>query len=143
MINFDLWTEIHARARRGEAKKRIAQELGVDRTTVRRLLDQARPVPYQRAAARPSLVTPSVDYLARRVTEGDDHAYRIFQELQGQGYPGGYEWVKLAVPPLRAERDRAREATVRCETPPGHQAQGDWGSGWVELAGPGSACLDV
>ena len=38
MIGFDLWTEIHIRARRGEAKQKMARELGVDRKTVRRLL---------------------------------------------------------------------------------------------------------
>jgi hypothetical protein len=45
MMGFDLWTEIHARARRGEAKPKMARELGLARKTVRRLLAQERPVP--------------------------------------------------------------------------------------------------
>jgi transposase len=135
MIDFDVWTEIHTRARRGEAKQKIARELGIDRKTVRRLLAQVRPATYQRTVTRPSLVAPYLDYLQRRVMEVDYNAYRIFQELQRQGYPGGYEMVKRAVRPLRTERNRAREATVRFETPPGHQAQVDWGSGWVWMAG--------
>jgi hypothetical protein len=48
MIGFDVWTEVHARARRGEAKQKIARELDLDRKTVRRILGQARPMPYQR-----------------------------------------------------------------------------------------------
>jgi transposase len=133
MIGFDLWTEIHARARRGEATQKIARELGIDRKTVRRLLAQARPVPYQRTVTRPSQVTPYLDYIQRRVTEVEYNAYRIFQELQAQGYAGGYEMVKLAVRPLRAERERLAAATLRYETAPGRQAQVDWGSTWAQI----------
>jgi transposase len=89
MIGFDLWTQIHARARRGEAKQKMARELGVDRKTVRRLLAQARPMPYQRTVSRPSRVSPYLAYIQRRVTEVDYNAYRIFQELKAQGYAGG------------------------------------------------------
>jgi transposase len=135
MIDGNVWTEIHARARRGEAKQKIARELGIDRKTVRRLLAQVHPTTYQRLVTRPPLVAPYLAYIQRRVVEVDYNAYRIFQELQRQGYPGGYEMVKRAVRPLRNERNRAREATVRFETPPGHQAQVDWGSGWVWMAG--------
>ena len=133
MIGGDLWAEIHARARRGEAKQKIARELGVDRKTVRRLLTQAHPMPYQRTGARPSRVTPYLDYIQRRGMEVDYNAYRIFQELKAQGYPGGYEMVKLAVRPLRTERNRLAHATVRFETASGRQAQVDWGSTWAQI----------
>ena len=133
MIGVDLWMEVHARARRGEAKQKMARELGLDRKTVRRLLARERPVPYQRTVTRPSLVTPYLDYIQRRVPEVDYNAYRIFQELKVQGYPGGYEMVKLAVRPLRAARDRLAEATLRFETAPGRQAQVDWGSTWAHI----------
>lgn len=142
MIGFDLWTEIHGRARCGEAKQKIARELGLDRKTVRRLLAQERPVPYQRTGPRPSLVTPYLDYIQRRVTEVDYNAYRIFHELQAQGYPGGYEMVKLAVRPLRAERDQLAEATLRFETAPGRQAQVDWGSTWTHI-GAQRVCIQL
>jgi transposase len=135
MIACDVWTEIHARARRGEGKKKMARELGIDRKTVRRLLAQARPETYQRRVPRPLIVAPSLDDIQRRVMEVDYNADRIFQELQVQGYPGGYEMVKRAVRPWRTERDRAREATIRFETPPGHHAHVVWGSGWAWMAG--------
>jgi hypothetical protein len=54
------------------------------------------------------------------VTEVDYHASRLCQELKGQGYAGGDEMVKVAVRPLRAERDRLAQATLRFETAPGH-----------------------
>ncbi len=41
--------------------------------------------------------------------------------------------VKLAVRPLRAERDRLAQAPVRFEPAPGHQAQVDWGSTWAQI----------
>jgi transposase len=63
--------------------------------------------------ARPSLVTPYLDYIQCRVTEVDYNAYRLFQELKAQGYAGGYEMVKLAGRPRRTERDRLAQAT-RC-----------------------------
>ena len=135
MIDVNVWTEIHARARRGEAKQKSARELGIDRKPVRRLLAQVRPATYQRLVTRPPLVAPYLAYIHRRVVEVDYNADRIFQELQRQGYPGGDELVKRAVRPWRTERNRAREATVRCETPPGHHAPVDWGREWVWRAG--------
>jgi transposase len=135
MIGCALWTEIHARARRGAAKHKMARELGVDRQTVRRLLAQERPRHYQRTVRRPSRVSAYLAYIQRRVAAVDDHAYRIYQELKAQGYTGGDEMVKLAVRPLRAARDRLAEATGRCETAPGRQAQVDGGSTWADMGG--------
>src|SRR5918992_5232489 len=103
MIDFELWTEIHARFRRGQGKRKLARELGLDRKTVKRILAQERPASYHRTFARPTVVTPYLDYIHRRATEVDYNAYRIFHELQGRGYAGSYEMVKLAVRPLRAE----------------------------------------
>jgi len=96
MIGFDLRTESYARARRGEAWQKIARTLGVDRKTVRRLLGQPRPRPYQRMVTRPSRVGPYLAYIQRWVTAVDGNAYRIFQEVKTQGYLGGYEMVTLA-----------------------------------------------
>jgi transposase len=133
MIEFELWTEVHARFRRGQGKRTTARELGLDRKTVKRLLGQERPAPYQRTVSRPAVVAPYLDHIQRRVAEVDYNAYRIFQELQALGYPGGYEMVKLAVRPLRAERDRWLDATLRFETAPGRQAQVDWGTTWAQI----------
>src|SRR2546428_1114752 len=135
MIDVNVWTEIHARARRGEAQHKSARELGIDRKPVRRLLAQVRPATDPRLVTRPPLVAPYLAYIHRRVVEVDDNADRIFQELPRQGSPGGDELVKRAVRPWRTERNRAREATVRCETPPGHHAPVDWGREWVWRAG--------
>ncbi|MDQ3830521.1 MAG: IS21 family transposase [Candidatus Tectomicrobia bacterium] len=135
MIDFELWTEVHARFRQGHGKRKMARELGLDRKTVKRILAQERPASYRRTVSRPTVVTPYLDEIRRRAAEVDYNAYRIFHELQGRGYRGGYEMVKLAVRPLRAERDRLAEATLRFETAPGRQAQVDWGTTWAEIRG--------
>src|SRR4029450_2108136 len=92
-------------------------------------------MPSQRTVTRPSMVQPYLDYIQHRVMAVDYHAYRIFQELKAQGYAWGYEMVKLAVRPRRAERDRLAEAMGRFETAPGRQAQVDWGSTWADIGG--------
>jgi transposase len=137
MIEFELWTEVQARFCQRHGKRKMARELGLDRKTIKRILAQERPAPYRRTVARPTVVTPDLDDIRRRAAEVDDHAYRIFQELRARGYAGGYEMVKLAVRPLRAERDRLAEATLRFETAPGRQAQVDWGTTWAP-SGPRS-----
>jgi transposase len=71
MIDFNLWTEVHVRFRRGQGKRTMARELGRDRKTIKRILAQARPVPYQRMVPRPSVVTPYLDYIQRRAAEVD------------------------------------------------------------------------
>jgi transposase len=135
MIDCELWTEVHARFRQGHGKRQMVRELGLDRKTVKRILTQERPAPYCRTSSRPPVVTPFLEYIRQRAGEVDDHAYRIFHELRERGYPGGYEMVKLAGRPLRVERDRLAEATLRFETAPGRQAQVDWGTTWAQMGG--------
>jgi transposase len=135
MIDFELWTEVHARFRQGHGKRKMARELGLDRKTVKRILAQERPAPYRRTVSRSTVVTPYLEYIRQRAGEVDYNAYRIFHELQERGYLGGYEMVKLAVRPLRTERNRLAEATLRFETAPGRQAQVDWGTTWAEIGG--------
>ena len=135
MSECERWTEVHARVRQGQGTRKIARELGLDRKTVKRILAQERPAPYHRTVPRPTVVTPYLGYLQQQAPEVDDHAYRRFQELQARGYRGGYEMVTRAVRPLRAERAPLGEATLRCETALGRQAQGDWGTTWAEIAG--------
>jgi transposase len=135
MIDFELWTEVHARFRQGHGNRQMARELGLDRKTVKRLLAQARPAPDRRTVSRATVVTPYLEYIRQRAGEVDDNAYRIFHAIQERGYLGGYEMVKLAVRPLRAERDRLAEATRRYEPAPGRQAQVDWGTTWAESGG--------
>jgi DNA replication protein DnaC/transposase len=131
MRSVDRWTELQARARRGEATQQMARDLGIERKTGRRIVSQVRPVPDRRTVLRPAVVGPYRESIPRRGGEGDDNAHRLFQGLRDQGDPGGDAMVQLAVRPRRAERERRAAATPRWETAPGRQAQVDGGSPWA------------
>jgi transposase len=130
MLPFATWVRVHALARHGRSIRGIAHDLELDRKTVRRALRQSQPELYHRAA-RMSLLAPYEAFLRVRAPELDYHSVRLFQELQGRGYTGGYETVKRAVRPLRQAERVLAEATVRFETAPGRQAQVDWTSTWL------------
>ena len=78
---------------------------------------------------------PFLPFLQQRAPEVFFNATTLCRELKAQGYLGGYSTVKMAVKPLRETFRLAEAATVRFETPPGKQAQVDWGTSWVNLAG--------
>lgn len=133
MIKADLWHEIHSRFKLKESKKSIARALEISILTVRKILRQPEPQPYERQKSKSALLAPHKDYILRRLAAVGFCAQAIFEELRGRGYPGSYDVVKRFVSPLRAEA--SVEATVRFETPPGRQAQADWGQCWTKIGG--------
>jgi transposase len=133
MITCDTWGMIKALHRQGWPQRKIARELDVDPKTVHRTLHQETRPPYRRRVTAALLLAGYEEFMRHRVVEVDYNAHRIFQDLRTQGYRGGYDTVKLFVRPLRAERDRLIEATLRFETAPSRQAQVDWGSTWAQI----------
>jgi transposase len=133
MITCDTWGMIKALQRQGWAQRKIARELDLDPKTVRRALRQTTRQPYRRRKTAATLLAGHEAFLQHRAVEVDYNARRLFEELRARGYQGGYDLVKLFVRPLRAERDRLVEATLRFETAPGCQAQVDWGSTWAQI----------
>jgi transposase len=116
--------EIMARRARGESVSRIAQELVVDRKTVRTWLRRGAWQPRQR---RPQLskLDPFAAWIRGRAPEVGYNCAVLLRELHEQGYAGGLAQLHRLVRPLRlAARSRA---TVRFETAPGQQAQVDFG----------------
>jgi len=112
----------------------IARLTGHDRKTVRAviqgpLLRQRRP-----PAPRASKLDPYTPYLQQRLADGVFNAQKLFHEIQAQGYRGQRSLVRTFVQPFR--QARAAQATIRFETPPGEQAQVDWGHfGTIEHRG--------
>lgn len=119
MIKSEIWHEIHSRFKLKETKKAIARTLGLSILTVRKVLRQAAPRPYQRARLESSLLAPLKDYILQRLAAAAYCAQAICEELQVRGYRGSYDVVKRFISPLRKEADI--KATVRFETPPGRQ----------------------
>ena len=112
----------------GWGAKRISAELGCSRNTVRRYLRQGGWQPYQ-APERPSRLQGLEDWLAQRFRQHRGNADVVRQELQREhGIAVSLRTVERAVAHLRREILAQSLATVRYETPPGHQLQIDFGS---------------
>jgi transposase len=125
MLREDVVRELLGRLARGEGVKTVARALGVDRKTVkhwRRVGGWRRPARRRRRA-----LDPFQPFLDQRGPEVDWNCVVLHRELRGLGFRGGVLQVQRAVQPLRAARRWATVATVRFETPPGQQAQVDFG----------------
>jgi transposase len=125
MIATEDWMNMHVLAKQGLSYAEIAPLVGRDWRTGKRAVAMDSPPRYQRAP-RGSKLDPYRPYLDQAVARGVLRATRLFRELQAQGYPGGYELVKIYVG--RYKRAQRQRATVRFETLPGVQAQADWGA---------------
>ena len=118
--------EINELKREGLSIRAISRLTGYDRKTISRYLlaPTGRPVYGPRPAAVGKL-EPFKPYLKERLQAGVWNAQVLLRELRERNYGGGYsiltEW-------LRPQRKEALSVAVRrFETPPGKQAQVDWG----------------
>jgi transposase len=121
--------------KQGLSIQAISSLTGFDRKTIRKYLLDAEGVPKYRPRPRAaSKLEPFVGYLKERLKVGVWNGSVLFRELKERGYDGGYtrltDW-------LRPQRQEANSVAVRrFETPPGQQAQVDWGHlGSIELNG--------
>ena len=118
--------EIKELKREGLSIRAISRLTGYDRKTISRYLlaPAGRPVYKTRPSAATNL-EPFKGYLKERLKAGVWNAQVLFRELRERDYGGGYstltEW-------LRPQRKEGLVVAVRrFETPPGKQAQVDWG----------------
>ncbi|HTE83507.1 MAG TPA: IS21 family transposase, partial [Dehalococcoidia bacterium] len=117
--------DVQALWRAGKTVSEIARTTGRNRRTIRRLIHQGVAQP-----RTPRLVSSKLDpfreYLLQRLLEGKvSNAAVLFDEIRERGYTGGRSILWEFLHPLRELLvDRA---TMRFETPPGRQAQVDWG----------------
>ena len=134
MVQEDRWREVHRMVREEQLSiAEIARRLDLDRKTVRRCLKRKQWRPYQRPARTGTLLDEHAEFLRERVPHVRYSAQVLYQELKERGYRGGYDTVKRFVQPLRTAEALAERASVRFETPPGHQSQIDWGSARVHF----------
>jgi transposase len=119
----------------GWGSKRIAQEFGCARNTVRRYLREGGVVSYRQPARRTAFDGLD-DWLRERFFRHDGNADVIRQELAGEhGIVIGLRSVELRVRQWRRELKAQKRATVRFETAPGHQMQIDFGDTKVWIGG--------
>ena len=121
--------------REGLSTQAISKLTGYDRKTVRRYLLKPETAPrYGPRPARPGMLDAHKPYLQDRMKAGVWNAQVLLRELRKLGYQGGYTILKDWLQPQRAAG--MATAVRRFETPPGKQAQVDWGHlGYLETGG--------
>jgi transposase len=125
MLTVEEWMDVQALHRQGLSVRQIARLTGRSRNTVSRILGQPAPKAYSRPPG-PSKLDPFKDYLAQRYQECPLSAVRLLAEIQPMGYAGSIDLVRRYLLTLKQHRALQAKATVRFETPPGHQGQMDW-----------------
>jgi transposase len=112
--------------RQGMSIQAISKLTGWDRKTIRKYLLQPNALPeYGPRPKRASKLDPFKPYLEERLRAGVWNAQVLLRELRERNYTGGYTILKDWLHP---QRSSARAVAVRrFETPPGKQAQVDWG----------------
>ena len=118
----------------GWGTKRIADELGIARRTVRRYLKLGGYKPYVRRKT-PGVLEPHLAWLRERFVAVRGNAQVLLRELRERGIALGYSTLARVVKPWREELAAQARATVRFETPPGQQMQVDFGELRVPSAG--------
>jgi len=106
----------------------IARQMGVDRKTVRRLIERRKVETKAKVGPRRSILAPYTEQI-RDLLRKDSKitATAILIQLRRQGYAGGFSILKALVQYERARFLRPREAFLRLEFQPGEVAQVDWG----------------
>lgn len=136
--------EIIRRVRAGESDRAIHQALGIHRDTVRKYREWASEhelltgelpdlatlqqwLNETQASSPPPQNLSSVEpyrELVQQLRAADVEIAAIYQRLQEQGYQGSYQSVWRFV---RKLEPGSPDATVRVESPPGQEAQVDFG----------------
>ena len=127
--------DIEELKRQGLSIRAISRLTGCDRKTISKYLIHAEGVPvYKPRARQAGKLDAFQPYLQERMQAGVWNARVLLREVRARGYTGGYT---LLTDWLRPQREAARTVAVRrFETPPGRQAQVDWGHlGTVEMNG--------
>jgi transposase len=112
--------------REGLSIRDICRRTGFSRNTVRKVLRGEHPLKVQ-AGARGSKLDAFKPYLRERFEQYQLSAVRLHPEITAMGYSGSIQTVRRFLQSLRGPSYRLSSVTLRYETPPGKQAQADWG----------------
>jgi transposase len=125
-----------------KSMREIAREMGCARKTVKKALESAGPVSYQKSRERAAPVLGAYrgrieEMLAENERLPHKQRYtsrRIYEMVREEGYEGSESGVRRYVGERRRER-RKRQVYLKLEFDPGQDAQVDWGEGEVIVAG--------
>ena len=131
MIKLEGFMDIIALHRQGLSQRKIAEKLGLHRTTVKKYLENNALPTYSKTVRQDSILDPYRQLVDDYLAEDSYQATWIFDRLQKSGYQGSYKTVQQYV---RSVKDRrGRLAYSRFETEPGLQAQVDWGEFQISM----------
>lgn len=103
----------------------LSKQLNYDRKTIRKYLMQPTSPSGLRYHSKPSKLDPYKEHISERLSQFPLlSSIRLFEEIQHQGYTGGYTIVKDYIRIIRPIIPTLPE--IRYETKPGVQAQVDW-----------------
>ena len=125
MVRLEELFMIREMKNRGMSIKQIAEELDLDRKTVSKWLKVEKLPAYQRTGKPTSKLDKYKEYILKRMMEGCLNAMVILDEITEMGYTGKISILREFMKPYRKHHKGA--ASIRYETPPGKQAQVDWG----------------
>ena len=121
--------------RLGWGTRRIAREFGCSRNTVKRYVEAGGRVSYG-GAGRAAKLAGLDGWLEKRFLRHGGNAEVVRQDLERElSIEVGLRTVERAVAPYRRLLAAEAKATVRFETPPGHQLQIDFGTSRVPVGG--------
>lgn len=136
MVEPEVVRQMRGLSELGWGAKRIAQELGVARNTVRRYLRGGADAEVQR---RPGARALDEDGRAEArqlfATTAAGNAVVVTRELERRGIEASVRTVQRVVADERARQRAEQLATVRFETSPGQQMQIDFGQKRVRIGG--------
>jgi transposase len=118
------WAQVRALAADGVSQTQIAARLGINRRTVKRLLEAQEPPRYQRAPVG-SMLDPLEPVIAKLVADWPDiKAPRVTEVLrEDYGYAGSVDLVRRRMAALRPRCERPAQRTGYR---PGQVMQVDW-----------------
>ncbi len=118
---FFMIKELH---QKGWTQKVISDVTRFDLKTIRKYLYQDKLPEKAPAEKKPSKLDPFKSYILQRLNEGTTNC-SVLLEITAMGYQGKVTILRDFVRPYR--KQPKKQVTVRLETPPGKQAQMDWG----------------
>lgn len=134
MVGAEAVGQLFALHQLGWSTRRIAQELGISRTTVKAWLRKGPGRVYQ-GPNRAAVLEPHLEWIRERWRAGVRSGDVFRQELAAKGVNVSLRTVERAICPLRRELLLVGKATLRFETPPGKQMQVDFGEKWLDIGG--------
>jgi transposase len=116
MRKWKIYQRIHELHAEGMSLRRIGEELGLARNTVRKYFREApeppKPTPQ---ALRKSLLDPYDEYILQRLSQGCRNAAQIFREIQERGFTGSLSTSKAYVRFLQSSTKEGKAPQTRTQ----------------------------